>query len=116
MIPFTAGPLLFGCHYWTLWQWMMLRVGETVDGHSGYEFPWSPYRLLPMSGSSTGHEFHHSHNVGNFGSFFSYWDRLCGTDQAFVKWEKKQAAMAQAQQAQQAKLVATGKVAANKTE
>ena len=111
VIPFTAGPLLFGCHYWTLWQWMILRVGETVEGHSGYEFAFSPFRLLPMSGSSTGHDFHHSHNVGNFGSFFSYWDRLCGTDRAFAKWEAKQAAIRQGQQAAQAKLVAAGKVA-----
>lgn len=73
-----------------MWQWTLLRIGETVDGHSGYEFPWSPYRLLPYSGSSTAHDFHHSHNVGNFASFFTYWDHLCGTDQAFVKWEHKQ--------------------------
>ena len=89
-IPFALGPLLCGAHYLTVWQWTLLRIGETVDGHSGYEFPWSPYRLLPLSGSSTAHDFHHSHNVGNFASFFTYWDRICGTDQPFLNWQHKQ--------------------------
>ena len=35
-----------------------MRVMETVDGHCGYEFSWSPYRLLPFSGSSEYHNFH----------------------------------------------------------
>lgn len=89
-LPFTAGPLLVGMHYWTFLMWNALRVGETVDGHSGYEFPWSPFRLLPFSGSSTGHEYHHWANIGNYGSFFTFWDRLMGTDQAFLRWEQKQ--------------------------
>jgi len=82
---------------------------ETADGHCGYEFSWSPYRLLPLSGmnffldfksfikgSSIYHNFHHSHNVGNYGSFFTLWDTLCGTNRHFFKYlankEKKQLA------------------------
>lgn len=60
-----------------------MRVAETIDGHCGYEFSWSPYRLLPLSGSSEYHNFHHSHNVGNYASFFSYWDSLFGTNKDF---------------------------------
>lgn len=62
-----------------------MRIFESIDGHSGYEFSWSPYRLLPLSGSSEYHNFHHSHNTGNFGSFFSYWDILCGTNIDFFR-------------------------------
>jgi len=109
-IPFTAGPLLLGIHYFTWWQWTILRIGETVDGHCGYEFPWSPYRLLPFSGSSTAHDYHHSHNVGNYASFFTWWDRWCGTDKSFVAFERKQVALKAAQHEQAQKLKDGGKV------
>jgi sterol desaturase/sphingolipid hydroxylase (fatty acid hydroxylase superfamily) len=107
----------------------------------GYEFPWSPYRLLPFSGSSTAHDYHHSvsrplrtcclvcssqhtclltllapfhcvavqHNVGNFASFFTWWDRAMGTDQAFVRYERKQVALRAAQAQAQAKVDAMHK-------
>lgn len=54
-----------------------------VDGHCGYGFSWSIFRLLPFSGSAQGHDFHHSHNKGNFASFFTWWDWAMGTDVAF---------------------------------
>ena len=68
-IPFMTGPILVGAHMSTTWMWLILRICETVDGHCGYDFSWSPYRLLPFSGDSAHHDFHHSHNKGNFGSF-----------------------------------------------
>jgi len=64
-------------HLATVAVWLCLRVFETIDGHCGYEFSWSPFRLLPFSGSSEYHNYHHSHNVGNYSSFFSYWDTYC---------------------------------------
>eukprot|EP00455_Lapot_gusevi_P014815 TRINITY_DN17463_c0_g1_i1.p1 TRINITY_DN17463_c0_g1~~TRINITY_DN17463_c0_g1_i1.p1 ORF type:complete len:157 (-),score=32.90 TRINITY_DN17463_c0_g1_i1:112-582(-) len=85
MIPTAIGPLLCGAHLYTFFMWLILRIGETIDGHCGYEFPWSPYRLIPFSGSASVHDFHHSHNVGNFASFFTWWDRICGTDHAWVE-------------------------------
>jgi sterol desaturase/sphingolipid hydroxylase (fatty acid hydroxylase superfamily) len=90
-IPFTTGPLLLGLHYYVFWMWMVLRVGETVDGHCGYDFPWSPYRLLPFSGSADVHDFHHSHNMGNFATFFTYWDDIMGTSAEYHKYLKKRA-------------------------
>jgi len=44
----------------TILIWFTLRVTETTEGHSGYEFSWSPFRLLPLSGSSDYHNYHHS--------------------------------------------------------
>jgi sterol desaturase/sphingolipid hydroxylase (fatty acid hydroxylase superfamily) len=69
----------------------MLRVVETVDAHSGFRFPFSPFSLLPFQGGSERHFFHHSHNVGSFGSFFNYWDRITGTDRAFLEFQKEEA-------------------------
>jgi len=90
VIPFSSGPLLLGVHGYTLFMWTLLRTGETIDGHSGYEFPWSPYRLLPFSGSSSYHDYHHSHNVGNYSSFFTWWDTLFGTNVDYYKFAAKQ--------------------------
>lgn len=33
-------------------MWGLYRVCESGDAHSGYEFPWSPFRLIPFSGIS----------------------------------------------------------------
>jgi sterol desaturase/sphingolipid hydroxylase (fatty acid hydroxylase superfamily) len=76
MIPFASGPFILGknIHLYTVMVWGVLRMGETLDGHSGYDFSWSPYRLIPFSTSARYHSFHHSHNIGNYSSFFSLWD------------------------------------------
>jgi len=37
-------------HIATSVMWSIVRGMETVDAHSGYEFSWSPFRLLPLSG------------------------------------------------------------------
>lgn len=70
-------------------MWGVIRMMETVDGHSGYEFSWSPYRLLPLSGSSSYHNFHHFKNVGNYSSFFTIWDTVCGTNKAYFRYIAK---------------------------
>lgn len=78
VIPGSLGSMILGkhMHFCTMLLWILVRIFETLDGHSGYEFSWSPYRLLPFSTSAQYHDFHHSHNVGNFSSFFSIWDTV----------------------------------------
>ena len=71
-------------HVGTLAAWSVVRTFEGCDGHSGYEFPWSPIRLLPFSSSAQTHDFHHSHNVGNYSSFFYIWDTIMGTNTAYL--------------------------------
>ena len=91
MLPTAAGPALLGpnVHLYTVLAWYVIRFGETLDGHCGYEFSWSPFRLIPFSGSAEYHDFHHSANVGNYGSFFSIWDSVFGTNKAFYKLLKE---------------------------
>jgi sterol desaturase/sphingolipid hydroxylase (fatty acid hydroxylase superfamily) len=88
LIPTNIGPKILGSqvHFITYSMWIIIRLMETVDGHSGYEFSWSPFRLLPLSGSSNYHNFHHSHNVGNYGSLFTFWDSLCGTNKRYFQY------------------------------
>lgn len=84
-IPSAVGGTILGrhMHMATTLVWISLRTTESYDGHSGYEFSWSPFRLIPFSGSAQYHDFHHSHNVGNYCSLFSIWDTLCGTNVAY---------------------------------
>ena len=53
-LPTMMGPLILGSkmHFFTFMCWGAIRLGETIDGHCGYEFSWSPYRLIPFSASS----------------------------------------------------------------
>eukprot|EP00331_Platyophrya_macrostoma_P013934 CAMPEP_0176428472 /NCGR_PEP_ID=MMETSP0127-20121128/13169_1 /TAXON_ID=938130 /ORGANISM="Platyophrya macrostoma, Strain WH" /LENGTH=362 /DNA_ID=CAMNT_0017810159 /DNA_START=17 /DNA_END=1105 /DNA_ORIENTATION=+ len=91
LLPSTVGPKLLGkqMHMVTYWMWIIMRVGESVDGHCGYDFSWSPFRLLPLSGSSTYHDFHHSANVGNYCSLFTFWDTVFNTNRDYWIWLSK---------------------------
>lgn len=80
VIPFSAGPLLAGAHLVTLYMWVILRIGETITNHSGYDLPWSMYELLPWQSVEAAHDAHHSVNTGNYASLFCWWDRLMGTE------------------------------------
>jgi len=83
---FIAGPFIMGSHIFTLYMWLLLRLWETVDAHSGYAlpFPLSPFSLF---GVAEQHDYHHSQNKGCFGSFFGVWDWICGTDADYKKWK-----------------------------
>lgn len=87
LIPSTLGSNLLGyrMHYYSHMVWMLIRVNETADGHSGYDFPWSPYRIMPLGTSATYHDYHHLHNVGNYSSVFRTWDTFFGTNKTFYK-------------------------------
>lgn len=86
LLPTAVGPLILGpnMHIVTVFAWYMVRVGETLDGHCGYDFSFSPYRLIPLSGSAEYHDYHHSKNVGNYSSFFSVWDTVFGTNKSYL--------------------------------
>lgn len=86
-IPTIAGPILFGSHPFTFWLYLFLRIWETVESHSGYDFPWSIWSLFDWQGGPEAHDFHHSHNVGNYGGVcFSFWDTLMGTDKSYREY------------------------------
>lgn len=91
LIPSSLGVKLLGAkvHFFTYLMWNTLRIFETIDGHCGYEFSWSPYRLLPLSGSANYHNYHHTHNIGNYGSFFMLWDTFMGTNKSYFQYIAK---------------------------
>ena len=80
--PVLMGPLLLcgTMHCATWWFWLIIRLSEAVDGHCGYELPFSPFGVAwPLRPSGAEHDWHHSKNVGNFGSLLVLWDEICGT-------------------------------------
>lgn len=83
------GPVLLRnrMHFSTLILFWVLRLWETVDAHSGYSLPWSPWNVLLRR--TDRHDFHHSHNLGNFG-MFPFWDAVMGTDRHYMKWRQQE--------------------------
>jgi len=71
LIALFAGPVALGSPLPAVAVWIVVRIAETVEAHSGYAF----------TGSSSRHAFHHLHaQRGCYGSFFGPWDWLLGTD------------------------------------
>lgn len=77
-------------HITTGYGWAVFIAFESMEGHCGYEFPWSPFRLLPMSNSARYHDYHHSHNIGNYSSLFSFWDTIFGSNRDYFNYIEQQ--------------------------
>jgi sterol desaturase/sphingolipid hydroxylase (fatty acid hydroxylase superfamily) len=77
-------------HMVTICVWLLFRMMETYENHSGYEWSWGQLSFLPWKLGSDYHNFHHSHNVGNFGSMFGFWDTIMGTNAHYLKFKKTQ--------------------------
>eukprot|EP00466_Bigelowiella_natans_P017488 jgi/Bigna1/39567/e_gw1.33.120.1 len=93
ILPTLLGPILLRMHLGTLALWVMIRISEIVDAHSGYSLPFSPWDLLlRIQGGADRHEYHHSHNKGCYGSFTKFWDWVAGTDVEYNEWRAKRLA------------------------
>lgn len=84
------GVLLLGNHLVVIWGWTLVRMLESYDVHSGYEFPFNPLHLIPFYGGTRFHDFHHKNFTGNYSSTFTWWDKLFGTDSQYKEYLKKQ--------------------------
>jgi methylsterol monooxygenase len=72
-----------------MWAWLLWRLVETIDVHSGYVIPWNPLNLIPGYGGARFHDFHHMNFTGNYASTFTYLDRFFGTDESFRSYYAK---------------------------
>ena len=97
-IGFFIPLLLFFDHLFFFWVWMLVRMWETADVHSGYDIPLldriNPLRALPFYGGARFHDYHHKAFTVNYASTFYFWDWVFGTDKAYQKHnaERKQLA------------------------
>ena len=78
-------------HVLTMYIWIVLRVFQAIDAHSGYEFPISLHNLIPAWGGADFHDKHHEHFVGNYASSFRWWDYAMDTARTPEALERKRA-------------------------
>ncbi|KAK2737124.1 C-4 sterol methyl oxidase [Myotisia sp. PD_48] len=67
-------------HILTMHLWIVCRLFQAIDAHSGYEFPWSLHHFLPFWAGADHHDVHHEKFVGNYASSFRWWDYLLDTE------------------------------------
>jgi methylsterol monooxygenase len=67
-------------HILTMYLWIVFRLFQAIDAHSGYEFPFSLHNFLPFWAGADYHDVHHEKFVGNYASSFRWWDWLLDTD------------------------------------
>ena len=56
-------------HFFTFLVFVVLRIVATTNGHSGYDFPWIAWDMMPFRGTPSYHDFHHS--GGDFSGNYS---------------------------------------------
>ncbi|SAM00218.1 hypothetical protein [Absidia glauca] len=78
-------------HLFTMLVWIVVRLVQAIDAHSGYDFPWSLHHFIPFWAGAEHHDYHHQAFVGNYASSFRWWDYLFGTDKKYRAYRKKQA-------------------------
>ncbi|KAI3403376.2 ERG25 [Candida oxycetoniae] len=67
-------------HLFTITLWIVLRLFQAVDSHSGYDFPWSLNKFFPLWAGAEHHDDHHHYFIGNYASSFRVWDWLLSTE------------------------------------
>lgn len=86
----VIGPLILGkrMHVMAAMFFWFGRNCESLEGHCGYEFSWSPFRWVPFSTPYGYHTFHHSVNIGNYSSAFHIWDTVFGSNKVYNNYLK----------------------------
>ncbi|KAJ4300392.1 C-4 sterol methyl oxidase [Collariella sp. IMI 366227] len=67
-------------HLATMYLWIVLRLFQAIDAHSGYDFPWSLRHILPFWAGADHHDLHHERFIGNYASSFRWWDYCLDTE------------------------------------
>lgn len=107
-----SGPILY-CwytqefHILTAYVWIVLRLLQAIDAHSGYgmhqlpfpindnliscvtDFPWSLQHIVPFWSGADHHDFHHMAFTNNFATSFRWWDRIFGTDKKYQEYRAR---------------------------
>ena len=87
-IPIVFTAITKDLHILTMYIWIVLRLFQAIDAHSGYEFPWSLHHVLPFWAGADHHDIHHEKFLGNYSSSFRWWDAAMGTEAGSVTAQK----------------------------
>ena len=63
----VIGPLLMKTHASVFFFYTTFKLVQSLDAHSGFNLPFSPFSILDSMDCAPAHDFHHTHNVGNYG-------------------------------------------------
>jgi methylsterol monooxygenase len=99
LLLFITGEL----HLFTMYLWIVLRLFQAIDAHSGYDFPWSLHNILPVWAGAAHHDIHHEKFIGNYSSSFRWWDYCLDTEagaEAHKKRRERKLAAIKAKKAQ----------------
>ncbi|SPO05990.1 probable C-4 methyl sterol oxidase [Cephalotrichum gorgonifer] len=76
-------------HLITMYLWIVARLFQAVDAHSGYDFPWSLRNFLPFWAGAEHHDVHHEKFIGNYASSFRWWDKILDTEASAEARERR---------------------------
>ncbi|KAK4450122.1 methylsterol monooxygenase [Podospora aff. communis PSN243] len=102
-IPIVWVSVIGELHLLTMFAWIVLRLFQAIDAHSGYDFPWSLRHILPFWAGADHHDLHHEKFIGNYASSFRWWDFCLDTEageEANKKRREKKLAAMRAKKAQ----------------
>lgn len=102
-IPIVWVSLTRDLHLVTMYLWIILRLMQAIDAHSGYDFPWSLRRFIPFWAGADHHDLHHERFIGNYSSSFRWWDYFLDTqagEEASKKRRNRKLAQIRAKKAQ----------------
>jgi sterol desaturase/sphingolipid hydroxylase (fatty acid hydroxylase superfamily) len=74
-------------HIFFFFFWQCYKLFISTEGHSRYQFPWSPTRILPFTYGSSYHNYHHSKNDGNFSASVYIFELVLGMNKSFFDGE-----------------------------
>lgn len=99
-IPIAWAACTGNLHILTMYCWIVLRLFQAIDAHSGYEFPWSLHHILPFWAGADHHDVHHEKFLGNYSSSFRWWDAVLKTEIGSASQKKAKLEKAAAEKAQ----------------
>jgi len=80
VVPIVWCAITKDLHVLTMYLWIVCRLFQAIDAHSGYEFPWSLHNFLPFWAGADYHDTHHERFIGNYSSSFRWWDYMMDTE------------------------------------
>ena len=89
--PFLLCALTKNLHILTVYVWIVMRLFQAIDAHSGYDFPISMHNWMPFWAGADHHDHHHMAFVGCYSTSFRWWDHLMGTDLSYKRYRARQA-------------------------
>lgn len=83
-LPTIGGVLLCGTHPLCVFIALYIRLQQTFEAHSGYDFRGTIFDTLGLChpAATVHHDYHHTVNSGNFGVEWMDW--ICGTQDCYM--------------------------------